>query len=333
MHIFPGILLTLGVAGLAWFLDSVSSLAFLSGSVLALFIGMFINRFRSEEDPFRAGVSFTTKRVLKAAIILLGASLDVNTILEVGRLSLGVMVFTLFTAFVIGYFVGRALGLDWKLAALINSGTGVCGGSAIAAVGPVIQASFPQIAYAMSVTFIFDMVMIILVPIFGRLMNMSDLAFGLWTGTAVNDTSSVVAAGYAFSEAAGDFAVTVKLTRTLSIIPIVIIFSLISYYQKRKAQGEGQKLRMQIKDIFPFFILGFLLLSVLRSIGWIDPATGQVLKDISKFLMVMALAGVGLSTRLSDIGKAGRNAFIHSLTMSTLVLVVALVVQYFMGIS
>ena len=202
MHILPGIILTIIVAVAASFLDSVSSLAFLSSSILALFIGMLLNRFRPEEDIFSQGVSFTTKRVLKAAIILLGASLDVNMILEVGRLSLGVMIFTLFTAFVIGYLIGKALGLDWKLSALINSGTGVCGGSAIAAVGPVIQANFSQMAYAMSVTFIFDMVMIILFPIFGRLLNMSDLAFGLWTGTAVNDTSSVVAAGYAFSEAA-----------------------------------------------------------------------------------------------------------------------------------
>lgn len=333
MHILPGILLTVVVASLAWFLDSVSSLAFLSGSVLALFIGMLIHRFRSENDRFSEGVSFTTKRVLKIAIILLGASLDVNTILEVGKLSLGVMVFTLFTAFVIGYFLGKALGLDWKLSALINSGTGICRGSAIAAVGPVIHANFSQMAYAMSVTFIFDMVMIILVPILGRLLNMSDLAFGLWAGTAVNDTSSVVAAGYAFSEAAGDFAVTVKLTRTLAIIPVVIIFSLVNYYHTRKSQAEGEKIRMKMKDVFPFFILGFLLFSILRSIGWIDPATAQVFKDMSKFLMVVALAGVGLSTSLSDIGKAGSRAFIHSVTISFLVLIVALAVQYFMGIT
>lgn len=333
MHILPGIILTIIVAVAASFLDSVSSLAFLSSSILALFIGMLLNRFRPEEDIFSQGVSFTTKRVLKAAIILLGASLDVNMILEVGRLSLGVMIFTLFTAFVIGYLIGKALGLDWKLSALINSGTGVCGGSAIAAVGPVIQANFSQMAYAMSVTFIFDMVMIILFPIFGRLLNMSDLAFGLWTGTAVNDTSSVVAAGYAFSEAAGDFAVTVKLTRTLSIIPIVIIFSFINYYAARRSQPEGAKVSLKIKDAFPFFILGFLLLSILRSIGWIDPATGQILKDISKFLMVMALAGVGLSTSLSDMGKAGSRPFIHSLIISVLVVIVALAVQYFMGIT
>ena len=145
------------------------------------------------------------------------------------------MIFTLLAAFGGGYLLGKAFGLDWRLSSLISSGTGVCGGSAIAAVSPVIDAEDHQITYAMSSTFIFDMFMIILFPLMGQSLNMSDMSYGLWTGTAVNDTSSVVAAGYAFSEAAGDFATMVKLTRTLAIIPIVIIFTLIQMRLDRKS--------------------------------------------------------------------------------------------------
>ena len=138
-----------------------------------------------------------------------------------------VMFFTLLTCFGGGYFIGKALKLNWKLSNLISAGTGICGGSAIAAIAPAIDAEDQDIAFAMSATFLFDMVMIVLFPFLGKLLGMTDAAYGLWAGTAVNDTSSVVAASYAFSEAAGDFAVMVKLTRTLSIIPTVIIFSLI----------------------------------------------------------------------------------------------------------
>jgi uncharacterized membrane protein YadS len=144
------------------------------------------------------------------------------------------MVFTLLTCFGGGYFIGKALGLNWKLSNLISAGTGICGGSAIAAISSVIEADDNDVAYAMSATFLFDMAMIVLFPIMGRAMGMSDEAFGIWAGTAVNDTSSVVAAGYAFSEGAGDFATMVKLTRTLAIIPTVITFAFVQLHLKRK---------------------------------------------------------------------------------------------------
>ena len=155
-------------------------------------------------------------------------------------MSLTVMLFTLLTCFGGGYLIGRALGLDWKLSNLISAGTGICGGSAIAAVAPVIDAKDSDIAYALSATFLFDMAMIVLFPIMGRAMGLSDMAYGLWTGTAVNDTSSVVAAGYAFSEGAGDFATMVKLTRTLAIIPTVVVFSFVSMHlRKKEAAASG----------------------------------------------------------------------------------------------
>ena len=136
------------------------------------------------------------------------------------------MLFTLATCFGVGYFIGKALGRNWKMSNLISAGTGICGGSAIAAIAPVIDATDVDVAYGMSATFLFDMAMIVLFPILGRWLGLSDAAYGLWAGTAVNDTSSVVAAGYAFSEQAGDFATMVKLTRTLAIIPTVLSFAL-----------------------------------------------------------------------------------------------------------
>jgi uncharacterized integral membrane protein (TIGR00698 family) len=283
------------------------------------------------------GLKFTSKKGLKFAIILLGASLNIATILQVGRLSLVVMCFTLLTCFGGGYFVGRLLGLNWKLSNLISAGTGICGGSAIAAISPVIDAEDTDIAYAMSATFLFDMAMIVLFPIFGKYLGLNDMAYGLWAGTAVNDTSSVVAAGYAFSEAAGDFATMVKLTRTLSIIPTVIIFALIQVNMKKKEalasnQNGDIKANVNFFTLFPWFILGFLALAVINSLGLIPVALSSALKDISKFLMIAALASIGLNTSFKEMSKSGFSPMLHGFIISALVVVVAITVEFCMGI-
>ena len=331
----PGFAAALIIAAISKLIESILPIHLIGASVIALFIGMIINHFWKPNDTFSAGLKFTSKKILKFAIILLGASLNIKIVLEVGKMSLCVMAFTLLTCFGVGYFVGRALKINWKLSNLISAGTGICGGSAIAAIAPVIDADDSDIAYAMSATFLFDMAMIVLFPIIGQAMGLSDMAYGLWAGTAVNDTSSVVAAGYAFSEAAGDFATMVKLTRTLSIIPTVIAFALINARIKRKEAGAGGaavKAKLGLTKIIPWFILGFLALAVINSFGVIPQAVSSGMKDVSKFLMVSALAAIGLNTSFKDMKKSGFAPMLHGFIISALVVVVAIAVEYFMGI-
>ena len=334
---FPGFTLALVLAAIAKFLESLLPNHLIGASVIALFLGMIVNHFHKPGKTLKPGLTFTSKKVLKFAIILLGASLSIGTILHVGRLSLTVMVFTLLTCFGGGYFVGRALKLNWKLSNLISAGTGICGGSAIAAIAPVIDAEDRDIAYAISATFLFDMAMIVLFPIMGRAMGLSDMAYGLWAGTAVNDTSSVVAAGYAFSEAAGDFATMVKLTRTLSIIPTVIMFALINVHLKRKeakTAGSGSETHAQfsVAKIFPWFILLFVLLALVNSTGIIPVHFSSVLKSLSKFLMVAALAAIGLNTDFKEMKRSGFTPMIHGFIISLLVVIVAIAVEACMGL-
>lgn len=338
VKMLPGIGLSLGIAILALWLESLLPIHVIGASVIAMFIGMALNHFLRKTDVFNSGAKFTSKRILKFAIVLLGLSLNINTIFQVGKMSLLVMVFTLLTCFGGGYFVGRALKLNWKLSNLISAGTGICGGSAIAAIAPTIDADNNDVAYAMSATFLFDMAMILLFPVMGRALGMSDVAFGLWAGTAVNDTSSVVATGYAFSEAAGDFATMVKLTRTLSIIPTVLVFAFINLGLKRKeAKNNGAdeselRANFSIKKIFPWFIVAFVLMSVVASIFTIPSVVLVHTKSASKFLMVAALAAIGLNTSFSSMKKSGVRPMLHGFIISALVVVVALVVEIAMGI-
>ncbi len=327
-----GVAICFAVAGVSVFLEELIPGGLLGASIIALFMGTIINSF-FHPAWLKPALKFTSKKILKTAIVLLGASLSVSTIMSVGKMTFFVMIFTFAMCFGGGYFIRKLFGLNWKLSNLISAGTGICGGSAVAAVAPVIDADDKDIAFAMSSTFLFDMVMVALYPLMGKAIGMSDIAYGIWAGTSVNDTASVVASGYAFSEAAGDFATMVKLTRTIAIIPTVLVFAYIGTRMKQKelnATSQGQKVNL-IK-IIPWFIGGFLLLAILNSVGCIPVAVSGVMKNTSKFLMVTALAAIGLSTSIADFRKAGLKPMFYGITIDTLVTLTALVVIWGMGL-
>lgn len=327
-----GVTICFGVAGISVFLEKIIPGGLLGASIIALFTGTIINSF-FHPSWIKPALKFTSKRILKVAIILLGASLSVNTIMSVGKKTFFVMIFTFAMCFGGGYFIGKLFGLNWKLSNLISAGTGICGGSAIAAIAPVIDADDKDIAFAMSSTFIFDMVMVALYPIMGKLLGMSDIAYGIWAGTSVNDTASVVASGYAFSEIAGDFATMVKLTRTVAIIPTVLVFAYIGTRIKQKELKETNKgQKVNLIKIIPWFICGFLLLAVLNSVGCIPETMSAVIKNTSKFLMVTALAAIGLGTSITDFKKAGLAPMFYGITIDTLVTLTALCVIRCMGL-
>lgn len=284
-------------------------------------------------NPFPVWSKKASKKLLQYCVVGLGFGMNFHESLAAGREGMTFTVVSVVTVMIVGVVLGRLLRIDRKNSYLISSGTAICGGSAIAAVAPVIDAKDSDIAYALSATFLFDMAMIVLFPIMGRAMGLSDMAYGLWAGTAVNDTSSVVAAGYAFSEGAGDFATMVKLTRTLAIIPTVVVFSFVSMHLKKKeAAASGGAVQIRWRSVFPWFILGFLAMAVLSSVGVIPAAAAAALKKVSKFLMVTALAAVGLNTSFAEMKKSGAAPMVHGFLISALVVLVALAVEYFMGI-
>ena len=329
-----GVSICFALAALAVLLEELIPGGLLGASIIALFAGTLINSF-FHPAWMKPALKFTSKKILKLAIILLGASLSLNTIMEVGKMTFFVMIFTFAVCFGGGYFVRKAFGLNWKLGNLISAGTGICGGSAVAAIAPVIDADDKDIAFAMSSTFLFDMVMIALYPLMGKALGMSDIAYGIWAGTSVNDTASVVASGYAFSEIAGDFATMVKLTRTIAIIPTVLVFAYIgTRIKKKELKAEEQKggKKVSLFKIIPWFIGGFLLLAIVNSAGLIPLAVGGVLKGASKYLMVCALAAIGLGTSITDFKKAGLKPMLYGITIDTLVTLTALVVIFFMGL-
>lgn len=320
----PGFVLCFGVALLATFIATLMPTTLISSTVLALLLGLALHPLARRYDTLRQGIRFTSKKVLRLAIIGMGVTLKFSDLLYIGRFSISVMLFTLLTAFGGGYLLGRLLGLSWKQSALINAGTGICGGSAIAALAPVIEADETAVAWALSATFIFDVLMVILFPLMGRALGMSDVGYGLWTGTAVNDTSSVVAAGFAFSQQAGSYAIIVKLARTLSIVPIALLFSLIN--ARTHAKGP-----LSVKGIFPWFILVFIAVVALSSLFNLPQAFQHVVATAGRFSMVMALAAIGLSTDGRTMARSATKPMAHGFLISAAVVLVSYAAQVGLG--
>lgn len=324
--VLPGFLVSTVIAALAVGIEWILPGHYIGAAVLAMFIGIAVRTLYYNER-FNEGVQFTSKKILKFAIVLLGASLNFSIILNVGGRTLLVLLFTLLTAFGGGFLLSRLFKVNWKLGNMIAAGTAICGGSAIAAMAPVIEADDGDVSYAISSTFVFDMLMVVAYPIAGQLLSLSDSFFGFWAGTSINDTSSVVAASFAFSDAAGEIATMVKLTRTLAIIPTVIIFSIV-YYRSKQAQGRKKQGRLALRGLIPWFIIAFVVLAGLNSIGLIPITVSGSLRTISRFLMVIALAAIGLKTNLKLFVKTGWKPFVLAMGLSTLVVFVSFGVVY-----
>ena len=331
--LLPGILLALVLAVPAWIAGKQFPL--IGGAVFAILFGLAIGQFFRPAQCIE-GIRFTGKKILQYSIILLGFGMQIGNVLAVGSRSLLVMLFTLSAAFIAAAVLYRILRVNGKQAVLIGVGTCICGGSAIAATAPVIDADDRDIAQSISTIFLFNIIAVFIFPAIGRLIGLSDTGFGLWTGTAVNDTSSVVATASAWSEAAGnstalELATIVKLTRTLLIIPVTLVLAV---WTARKAQKNGTSGgSFSIVKIFPWFVIGFLLAALINSFIALPPELPRVLSQCGKFMIVMAMAAIGLSTSVKALVSGGWRPILLGLTCWAAVAVVSLLVQRLSGLA
>lgn len=327
----PGIFLSLCIAGVAYFLGIWMPIV--GGPVFGILLGIIINNTIGKPISTLPGVKYSGKRILQLAIILLGAGLSLNQIAETGISSLLVMVFTLVVAFLTVYGLGSVMKISNKLMALIGIGTAICGGSAIAALSPIIEAEENEISYSISTIFLFNIVAVFVFPLIGNIFHFSDLGFGLWSGTSINDTSSVVAAAYSYSHEAGDYATIVKLTRTLMIVPISLIFAFGVYRLKSKVQenenSDKKRISYNFISIFPWFVLGFLFLAVLRSTEYVSLEYMNFISEVGKIAIIVALTAIGLNANLREMFKTGYKPVLLGFFVWLAVTVTSLGVQFF----
>jgi uncharacterized integral membrane protein (TIGR00698 family) len=313
-----GLLFTLALALPAWLLGRLVPVV--GAPILAILLGILLSSIR-RPAALEAGIRFSGKKLLQYSIVFLGFSLDLNLVARVGLQSLVVMLFTLAAAFLMAALVGRALGLPSNTKILIGVGTSICGGSAIAAVAPVIEADEREVAYAISTIFLFNIVAVFLFPAAGRLLGMSNEGFGLWAGTAINDTSSVLAAAFSYGDEAGRFATIVKLTRTLMIVPVTLVLA----FARRRSSVSGGS--FSLARVFPWFVLGFLAASLARSLGLLPAAASSALNELGKYGICAAMVAIGLGTRPAALLRNGLKPILLGLACWAAVALVSLAVQ------
>ncbi|AEE97846.1 YeiH family protein [Mahella australiensis] len=299
----PGILIVILIAIPSRFINSLYPP--LSDVIVAIILGMVIGNAFKLPRMLIPGIRFSAKTVLKLGIILLGVSLNFFDVLKVGAASIWIIVACITLALLLTLYLGKRFHIPAKLAALIGVGTSICGTTAIVATAPAIDADEQDISFAVATITVFGILAIFIYPIVGDLLDLSQKTFGMWAGTAINETSQVVAAGFLYGEQAGEMATVVKLTRTIFLAPVMLIMA----FSFRKSKGETASRNVNIVAAFPWFILGFLAMALLNTWGVFSTEWTGMIKTVSKFLIVMAMAGVGLNTDFKGIRAMGFKAF------------------------
>lgn len=331
----------------AWFLGKMMPI--IGGPVFSILIGILVGMvIKDGKQPFQSGINFVSKKVLQYAVILLGFGLNLQMIIKVGKTSLPIIVCTIATSLIISYIMCKALNIPRKISVLVGVGSSICGGSAIAATAPVVDADSDEIAQAISVIFFFNIIAALIFPMLGDLLGLSNSGFAIFAGTAINDTSSVTAAASSWDSihktgsAVLDSATIVKLTRTLAIIPITFCLSL---YETKKSSGQDDK-KINFLAMLPKFILYFILCSIITTLlevvigrGIISGASASIvtgffalMKKVSKFFIVMAMGAIGLNTNIVRLIKTGGKPLLLGATCWIGIILVSLAIQVVTGL-
>lgn len=295
------VLVHLALRGSPWLPDVVGSLA----------VGVAVRNIFPR--PWAtSGAKLIVRYGLRLAIIALGAGLNLDVIAGRGLATLALILILVTTAMLLGILVGSRAGLDRRVAVLIGAGTAICGASAIVALSPVVRARDNETAYAITTIFIFNIVALLCLPIIGHSLHMTQFRFGTWDGTAVNDTSVVVATGYIYGPTAGALATLVKLTRTLLLVPLSIVIGL-GYVERPGSTSVGTRAWKNV----PWFVVGFLVLAAANTLHIISPPVTTGIAEGGSLALVVVLAAVGLEVDLRAIKQMGVKPLLVGLVLAT----------------
>ncbi len=325
MRYAPGIVVAIGVAVLATLAGRFVPLV--GAPVLAIVLGIVVRAVAPLPDRYRPGIVFSARTILQAAIVLSGLSLSIAAVVRTGLGTLPVTLGTVAVALLLAPLAGRLLGIERTLQTLIGAGTAICGASAIAAVSAVIEPAESEIALAIATVFFYNIVAVLVFPPIGHLLQLSQDAFGLWAGTAINDTSSVVAAGYVYGQQAGAHATIVKLTRAMLILPLV---AAIAFLRARRNHAQG--IALPWRQIVPWFILWFLVAALASGAGFVPARWHEAIGVLSTFLIAVALGAIGLQTEPRGLLRAGARPLALGFVLWVAVALSSLTIQRLTGL-
>ena len=306
---------------------------------IAILTGFILRNLIPLPILFNPGIG-KYEAALKLGIVFLGIGLSFYAVLQIGAKAITVVVLCLLIAPLLFFFIGRKAGLSEKMNILIGIGTTICGSTAIAITAPVIEADGDDVSYAIGTISLFGIAAMFLFPIIAKLIGLNDSIFGLWAGTAIHATPQVIAAGYMYGELAGQVSTVAKLTRNIFMAPAVFLIGL-WYMREKFKKVEGFPKRAKYSKAIPLFVFGFLALAIIRTIGdgmsLIPPSQWrwavQNVNELGKFLVLIAMAGIGLNTKLNTMRQIGPKPFLVGLMASILLAIISLLLIHLLGVS
>lgn len=283
-------------------------IALVGGFLFTLFLG----------HPFAAFNHKATNLLLKASVVGLGFGMNIHNAISVGKEGFWLTVSSITIILVLGYFIGKWLKMQKKLSHLVASGTAICGGSAIAAVAPAVKASEKEISVSLGVVFLLNSVALILFPVIGHLLSLSQHQFGMWCAIAIHDTSSVVGAASAYGDGALQVATTVKLARALWIIPLTLLSVFLF-------KSKGQKIKI------PWFIFFFILAMIANSYLPFVHYFNQGIVTVSKAALVVTLFLIGSGLSVEKIKSVGWQPLILGIALWVIISILSILAILYLG--
>ncbi|MDR3517093.1 MAG: YeiH family protein [Azospirillaceae bacterium] len=301
--IAPGLALTTMIAIVAFACREIPGVSILSPMILAIVIGMLFHNVIGTPRRARAGVTFSLRRILRLAIILLGLQLTAAQVVLVGGTGIATIVATLAATFLFTQWLGRALGVERKLTELIAAGTSICGASAVIATNTVTDAPDEDVAYAVACVTVFGSISMFVYPLLPALLHLDPHHFGLWAGASIHEIAQVVAATFQDGQQAGEFGTIAKLSRVMMLAPMVISLGLLAA-RRRRGHDHGRDPARRAAPM-PWFVLGFVALVGLNSVITIPVEPKAVLVQLTTFLLSVSLAAMGLETDFRKLKAKG----------------------------
>ncbi|HMK78720.1 MAG TPA: putative sulfate exporter family transporter [Xanthobacteraceae bacterium] len=319
----PGLALCVAITALAKLAEQaevgLTGYPYLEGLIIAILLGVLIRTFWTPGPAWRGGIGFSAKTLLEIAVVLLGASLSAGTVLALGAFLLIGIALIVAVAIASSYLISRALGLPPKMSILVACGNSICGNSAIAAVAPIIDATSEDVASSIAFTAVLGVVVVLTLPLLVPLLSLSLTQYGVLAGLTVYAVPQVLAATLPIGALSNQVGTVVKLVRVLMLGPVVFALSLFAARLRGSAPGSGVKRWPALHELVPWFIVGFLLLALARSLSLIPASLVEPVRTVASVLTTIAMAALGLGVDLRTVAKAGARVT-AAVTISLIVL-------------
>jgi uncharacterized integral membrane protein (TIGR00698 family) len=333
--VLPGVGLAASITVVAFILanieEGVFGHAILEPLVLALLLGLGVRAARTPPASFEPGIAFAGKQLLEFAIVVLGLTLNLGDIVDAGwKIVVSVLLLVSMTL-VLGTAIGRALGLNTRLAVLVAVGNAICGNSAIAAVAPAIRAKKADVAAAISLTAVFGVGVVLVLPLLVPLLSLTDERYGVVAGLSVYAVPQVLAATFTVSAEAGQVASLVKLSRVVLLGPVVALFAFL--FREQDDPGKSGAPSLSLGKVLPWFVIGFAIAAILRTSGVIPDPLAEVATNASRILTAIAMAGLGLGVDIRSLRQTGARVIGVVLILTAMLVLSALALTGVLGIG